>query len=43
MDETLLAVENLSASYTVRAGEIPAVDGVSFSLGRGEVLGPSAC
>jgi peptide/nickel transport system ATP-binding protein len=39
MDENLLSVENLSARYTVRAGEIPAVDGVSFALGRGEVLG----
>jgi peptide/nickel transport system ATP-binding protein len=32
-------VENLSVRYATRAGEVSAVDGVSFSLGRGEVLG----
>jgi peptide/nickel transport system ATP-binding protein len=35
----LLAVENLSVRYAVRAGEVSAVDGVSFAVGRGEVLG----
>jgi peptide/nickel transport system ATP-binding protein len=35
----LLAVENLAVRYAVRAGGVSAVDGVSFSLGRGEVLG----
>jgi peptide/nickel transport system ATP-binding protein len=35
----LLVVENLSVRYAVRAGEVSAVDGVTFSLGRGEVLG----
>jgi len=39
MNESLLAVEDLAVRYVTRAGEIPAVDGVSFSLGRGEVLG----
>jgi peptide/nickel transport system ATP-binding protein len=38
-DGDLLAVENLSARYAVRAGEVSAVDGVSFALARGEVLG----
>jgi peptide/nickel transport system ATP-binding protein len=37
--DTLLAVENLSVRYAVRAGEISAVDGVSFTLARGEILG----
>jgi peptide/nickel transport system ATP-binding protein len=39
MESNLLTVENLSARYKTRAGEISAVDGVSFSLARGEVLG----
>ncbi|MBN2085702.1 MAG: ABC transporter ATP-binding protein [Anaerolineales bacterium] len=39
MDGNLLTVENLSARYAARAGEVSAVDGVSFALARGEVLG----
>jgi peptide/nickel transport system ATP-binding protein len=39
MNEDFLAVENLSTRYVTRAGEISAVDGVSFALSRGEVLG----
>jgi peptide/nickel transport system ATP-binding protein len=39
MNGNLLTVENLSACYTVRAGEISAVDGVTFALAHGEVLG----
>jgi peptide/nickel transport system ATP-binding protein len=38
-NDNLLAVENLSVRYATRAGEVSAVDGVSFTLGRGEVLG----
>ncbi|MBN1440027.1 MAG: ABC transporter ATP-binding protein [Anaerolineales bacterium] len=38
-DDNLLAVENLSVRYAVRGGEAAAVDGVSFALRRGEVLG----
>jgi peptide/nickel transport system ATP-binding protein len=38
-DEILLSVENLSARYDTRAGAVQAVDGVSFALARGEVLG----
>jgi peptide/nickel transport system ATP-binding protein len=34
-----LEVENLSVRYAMRGGELSAVDGVSFALGRGEVLG----
>lgn len=37
--ETLLKVENLSVRYATRAGDVSAVDDVSFSLARGEVLG----
>jgi len=39
MNGKLLTVENLSARYAVRAGEVSAVDGVTFALARGEVLG----
>jgi peptide/nickel transport system ATP-binding protein len=39
MDSNLLTVENLSARYATRAGEVSALDGVSFALARGEVLG----
>jgi peptide/nickel transport system ATP-binding protein len=37
--ETLLKVENLSVRYATRAGDVSAVDDVSFGLARGEVLG----
>ncbi|MGD0806005.1 MAG: ABC transporter ATP-binding protein [Anaerolineales bacterium] len=37
--ETLLKVENLSVWYATRAGDVSAVDDVSFDLARGEVLG----
>ncbi len=36
---TLLQVENLSVRYATRAGDVSAVDDVSFDLARGEVLG----
>jgi len=35
----LLEVENLCTQFTMRAGVVPAVDSVSFTLNRGEVLG----
>ena len=37
--EAVLVVENLTMHYTTRAGVLRAVDGVSFSVGRGQSLG----
>ena len=34
-----LSVENLETSFFTKAGVVKAVDGVSFSIGRGEILG----
>jgi peptide/nickel transport system ATP-binding protein len=39
LDDTLLKVENLTMHYSTRAGEVSAVDNVSFTLRRGEALG----
>lgn len=39
MAETILTVQDLTMHYSTRAGEISAVDQVSFTLGRGESLG----
>lgn len=39
MDEVLLQVDDLTMHYTTRAGEVFAVDNVSFHLRRGEALG----
>lgn len=39
MPEPILSVENLTMSYHTRAGEVSAVDGVSFTLAEGESLG----
>jgi oligopeptide/dipeptide ABC transporter ATP-binding protein len=36
---TVLRVEGLVVEVAGRRGSVPAVDGVSFSLGRGEILG----
>lgn len=36
---TVLAVENLQTHFHTRAGTVPAVDGVSFKLDRGEIMG----
>ncbi len=46
MKEHLLSVENLRVSYLTREGKVPAVDGVSFKLSKGEtygILGESGC
>ncbi|NJN14900.1 MAG: ABC transporter ATP-binding protein [Chloroflexaceae bacterium] len=39
MPEPILQVENLTLTYRTRAGDVSAVDGVSFSLDAGESLG----
>ena len=38
-DDILLDVRNLRTYFKVMDGVVPAVDGVSFSLGRGQTLG----
>lgn len=35
----LLAVENLQTSFFTKAGQIKAVDGISYHIGKGETLG----
>ncbi len=39
MEEPLLSVENLRTVFKTREGEFPAVDGISFIIFRGEILG----
>ena len=39
MDKPLLSVRNLRTTFRTDRGETRAVDGVSFSLRRGEILG----
>ncbi|HWL42133.1 MAG TPA: ABC transporter ATP-binding protein [Ilumatobacter sp.] len=39
MNETLLEVRDLRVGFRTRRGLVQAVDGVSYSLGRGEALG----
>ena len=36
---TVFAVDNLTMHYVIRAGVVRAVDGVSFSVERGQSLG----
>lgn len=46
MSEILLKVENLCTSFFTRAGEVKAVDGISFYVMEGEtfgIVGESAC
>ncbi|MEO5966437.1 MAG: ABC transporter ATP-binding protein [Candidatus Limnocylindrales bacterium] len=38
-DDILVDVRNLRTSFKVMDGTVPAVDGVSFSLGKGQTLG----
>lgn len=38
-NEPILVVDDLTMHYTVKAGEVQAVDNVSFTLGKGEALG----
>ena len=42
MNETILEVSNLKTYFYSEGMTIPAVDGVSFSLQKGKVLGNSA-
>ena len=39
MSTPLLQVKNLCTSFDVDAGEVRAVNGISFSLDKGKVLG----
>ena len=39
MTDEILRVDNLHTTFTTSAGDVKAVDGVSFSVRRGEVLG----
>ncbi|MCL1855460.1 MAG: ATP-binding cassette domain-containing protein, partial [Clostridia bacterium] len=39
MDEHLLEIQDLAVSFYTPAGEVKAVNGVSFTLDRGKVLG----
>ena len=46
MSQPLLEVKDLRVSYRTYAGEVQAVRGLSFSMGRGEtlaVVGESGC
>ena len=38
-NEPLLEVENLHTTFETEGGNVPAVDGVSFSVDSGEVFG----
>lgn len=39
MSDTILKVEDLTMHYTTRAGEVSAVDNVSFAITKGDALG----
>ena len=39
MTEPVLSVKNLSTHFFTRGGVVKAVDGVSFDLARGEIMG----
>ena len=39
MSETILEIENLSVVYETDMETVHAVNGISFSLGKGETLG----
>jgi len=39
MSETILSVKDLRTTFTVGAGEVHAVNGISFDLKKGEILG----
>lgn len=39
MDTPMLQVKNLCTSFNVDAGEVRAVNGISFNLDKGKVLG----
>ncbi len=39
MSDNLLSVEDLTMHYVTRQGEVKAVDGISFSLKRGQAMG----
>ena len=39
MSETILSVKNLHTSFKTDNGEVMAVNGVSFNLDKGKILG----
>ena len=39
MTEPILSVKNLTTHFFTRAGVVKAVDGVSFDLAKGEIMG----
>ena len=39
MSETILSVKNLCTSFTTEKGEVMAVNGVSFNLDKGKIVG----
>ncbi len=38
-DDTLLELQDLKTSFFTKQGEVRAVDGVSFAVGKGEIVG----
>ena len=41
--EYILEVNDLHTSFTTDSGEVKAVNGVSFNLKPGEIMGKAAC